>query len=313
MADDATVIEAPPDPPEITNGFPPGIRAEALEVTRLLPRPRHPALGSVGANVGGARIAFAYRIYNAEIPTASLASLSPTGQLVAHCVYSRHHDGYVRQRSSEELVKVLEPWVAPYVAYLAGEYVLEIVEVILDAIGDLADPDSPLAVAYGAFAASNPELVDLIERRATSYWSCYYRGRYPRESYPGLLVVGALKRAAHAWSTQAPALERAIVPRESDLEPPRGVLSVYWEKEADVPGTSIVDDDPGRLPVTHLGLSFDGTGFLVVLFNALWGERNDFWCDTEAEAHQVAAQYGVAESDWRDTGGRFDDPIERPI
>jgi hypothetical protein len=207
------VSEPPPDPPEVTDGFPPGVRAEAVEVTRLLPRSRHPAVGSVGANVGGVRVAFAYRIYNAEIPRASLARLGPTAQLVARCVYSRHHDGYVRQRACEEIARAAEPWTAPYVAFLAGEYVVELAEVILDAIGGLAVPESPLSVAYGAFAASNPELVDLIEKRATSYWSCYYRGRYPRESYPGLLVVGALKRAAHAWSTQPPEPERGIVPR----------------------------------------------------------------------------------------------------
>lgn len=151
-------------------------------------------MGSVTAVAGDGQISFPYRIYNSEIARASQARLSPTQQLVAGCIYSRHHDGHVRQRACELIVKSPEPWVAPYVAYLAGEYVVEIIEVVNDALGNVVD--SSLAAVYGAFAMSNPGLVDLIEQRATSYWSCCYRGRYTRDSYPGLTFVAALRQAA---------------------------------------------------------------------------------------------------------------------
>jgi hypothetical protein len=106
-------------------------------------------------------------------------------------------------------------------------------------------------------------------------------------------------------------MTHAPVLREND-EAPDNPLSVYWELEADVPRKSIVDDDPGRLPVAHLGISFDGRGYLVLLFNGLWGERNDFWEDTLEEAFELAeTHYGVTRDSWWQTGASWDARLDR--
>jgi hypothetical protein len=82
----------------------------------------------------------------------------------------------------------------PYVARLVGEYVLEIVELIRERLGDLDDDRAPLAVAYGAFAAANPEFLELTRQHAISDWNCYYRRRYPYAAYPAFAVVAAMER-----------------------------------------------------------------------------------------------------------------------
>jgi hypothetical protein len=78
---------------------------------------------------------------------------------------------------------------------LVGEYVVEIVEMIRDRLGNLEDTESPLSIAYGRFAAANPDFVDLTHRRAVSYWHCYYRARYTRETYPAFAVLASIERA----------------------------------------------------------------------------------------------------------------------
>jgi hypothetical protein len=113
--------------------------------------------------------------------------------------------------------------------------------------------------------------------------------------------------------TFSPSYERALKVRVGD-EPPDDPLDVYWEWEADVPPELVVDDDPTRLPVEHLGISFDGRGYLLLLFNGLWGQRNDYWADTLDDACELAQrQYGVTRNIWRRTGGSFDQPLMRPL
>lgn len=92
------------------------------------------------------------------------------------CLLTRHHDGYVRQRYLERILSVAEPWVAPFVLQLTGEYVIEILDTCETHIQAL-DP-----ALYGAFIRDNPEYFQLIHNRMISYWDCYYRTLYKRRS-----------------------------------------------------------------------------------------------------------------------------------
>jgi hypothetical protein len=137
---------------------------------------------------GGGAVAIPTRIYYPE--PASALGLSPTQRTILHCLYTRHHDGWVRQRHLEQIITSAEPWVAPFVVQLAGEYVLEIVQLILRAA------PHPL---YGEFIVRNPAFFARTERRVVSYWTCYYRRQYPDfGSYPGGLLVDAFRSAASA-------------------------------------------------------------------------------------------------------------------
>ncbi|MGM9479956.1 hypothetical protein ACS5PN_02040 [Roseateles sp. NT4] len=59
------------------------------------------------------------------------------------------------------------------------------------------------AIAVGStgslaeFAAENPAFMATTRRRATSYWDCYHRGRFPTlPSYPGIAALDAIEQAA---------------------------------------------------------------------------------------------------------------------
>ncbi|MGW0950246.1 hypothetical protein ACWD4O_48140 [Streptomyces sp. NPDC002623] len=60
--------------------------------------------------VQGQTVAIPSRIYN-EDPRADLQRpLTPTRQVILHCLCTRHHDGLVRQRHLEQIVACDEPW-----------------------------------------------------------------------------------------------------------------------------------------------------------------------------------------------------------
>ena len=111
-------------------------------------------------------------------------------RLILDCSCTRHHDGFVRQRHLEAIVGSAEPWVAPFVVRLLGEYAVEIVEVIARELDGLPD-DSPLVDPYRAFARGNRPMVERTLSQAATYWGLYHRHRYAMfASYParGLLV-----------------------------------------------------------------------------------------------------------------------------
>lgn len=109
------------------------------------------------------------------------------------CLYTRHHDGFVRQRALQRVLASDETWTIPFVVQLLGEYVIEICE----DIRRYAETDLPQRLEMirelQTFAADNHGFIVLTRQRATSYWQSYYRRPHLyRDSYPGLLALAML-------------------------------------------------------------------------------------------------------------------------
>lgn len=75
-------------------------------------------------------------------------------------LYTRHHDGFVRQRHVQQAIGSPHAWLVPIVVKLVGEYVIEIILAIRDALSDLDAPGSTQRAVYGASS-----------RRARPSWS----------------------------------------------------------------------------------------------------------------------------------------------
>ena len=65
----------------------------------------------------------------------SLEDLTNLQKEILSSLYTRHHDGFVRERHLRQLLGVDEPWLPPFVIRLLGEYVVEICELIADRVG----------------------------------------------------------------------------------------------------------------------------------------------------------------------------------
>jgi hypothetical protein len=181
--------------------FPPQLAQVAARVAGSLPPGSLPPAGSVtethsrswpGLTVDGEPVVIPYRIYNPELPRPG--GMNGTAELVAAALYTRHHDGRVRQRHLGTLLAADQPWAAPFVIALLGEYVTEICHDI-ERFTQAASPPSPLCRHLTAFLAANPSFAELTRQRALSYWSCYHRSRYPSPgTYPALAALSALVR-----------------------------------------------------------------------------------------------------------------------
>lgn len=123
-------------------------------------------------------------------PDVTAGPLSDEAQAILACFYTRHHDGYVREKYLRQIVCTPFPWVAPYVVQLLGEYVLELILVIH------ANLDTLPRTVYSDFIRENPAFMALTRSRATSYWNCYHRGIKPQyrrvQDYPAMTVLNQM-------------------------------------------------------------------------------------------------------------------------
>lgn len=137
---------------------------------------------SIGFDVLGQGVRLPTRFHFPDLSAGDqrLYGLPPS----ALCLVSRSNDGFLRQRAASAIVRVQSEWVAPFVATLLGDYVIEVAEVICDGLPGL---DQAL---YGSFVRENRTAVRTIQARAISYWNAYYRDRFPeKRDYPSLKAL----------------------------------------------------------------------------------------------------------------------------
>lgn len=115
---------------------------------------------------------------------------------------TRSNDGYERQRAARDLLTDLQPWGAPFIVALLGEYIVE----ILDDVSEALTPEVEQILA--AFIIDNQAFWATTKRRVTSYWNVYYRSchaselrrAYRREEYAGFHLTNRLEAAAFGAS-----------------------------------------------------------------------------------------------------------------
>jgi hypothetical protein len=191
------VSEAVPADPVIAAAFPRSLEfavADPLFQRCTLPSDLEPSRRFTVA-VDEERLQIPYRIYNSLPPEHTVAALQPEQRTMLACLFTRHHDGHVRQQRVQLVMGATRPWVVPFVVRLLGEYVVEIAEAIRAAL-----PTDPEARAtYVQFVRANQEFLRGMEARATSYWDCYYRSAYPdRAVFPALIALAEIASWEHA-------------------------------------------------------------------------------------------------------------------
>ena len=172
--------------------FPSALRDQVDVVAGIMPEPER-VIGARAQRVSvqGEDVEIPDRIYSPELSSDVVRSLSEIQRLIAACVYSRHHDGYVRQSSCAAIVASAEPWVVPYIVQLLGEYVVEISTLILERLTAQSSFSAP---AYRQFVDANSAFIELTQQRAISYWDCYYRRDFARDDYPAIVALDLLRQ-----------------------------------------------------------------------------------------------------------------------
>jgi hypothetical protein len=174
---------------ELAGAFPTVLRQDALKAFAAFPAVR--ALGeSFSVYVGDESVTIPYRVHF-DPPLIRLVFLTSLQRELADCLLTRHTDGFVRQRYLAQIIGLRRNWIPPFVVQLAGEYVIEILDVISEGLPLL---DRSL---YGEFLRGNPAFLDLIGRRTMSYWDCYYRN-VRREEYVGFKILEFFRSLQHS-------------------------------------------------------------------------------------------------------------------
>ncbi len=149
--------------------FPGELSSDVNAVSEFIPAGAHlPSEDDIGPlSINNEPIYIPYRIYSPEPKLPS--QISDLHRTIISCIYTRHHNGFVREKYLGSLFGLTFSWVPPFVLQLVGEYVLEIVLLINEHIDEL-DP-----AIYNRFAKENDNFIALIKAKAISYWDCYYR------------------------------------------------------------------------------------------------------------------------------------------
>lgn len=97
---------------------------------------------------------------------------------IYHCIYTRHHNGYVREKHVKSLLieypDELPEWVCPFLLSISGEYIMEILELLYKKLYPRENK------TIQAMCLMNSQQFLYIHDRMISYWNEFYRGRCPQ-------------------------------------------------------------------------------------------------------------------------------------
>ncbi|RXJ86398.1 hypothetical protein [Arcobacter sp. CECT 8985] len=112
------------------------------------------------------------RIYFDEPNLLKEERLTSQQKKILNCLYTRHSDGYVRQKRIENLLGLDDYFIIPFMISNAGSYLIEILNIINENINESN------VKSYIEFIQENPSYWRLTKDRIVSYWNEFYRFKY---------------------------------------------------------------------------------------------------------------------------------------
>jgi hypothetical protein len=132
------------------------------EVQQLLQSSKDMKIWSepTGVMVGDEEIGIPYRVW---ADTFDVSDLSIAQRTIYHCLFSRSTDGYIREASVRELLKLsITDWAVPYLFLALSDYVIQVANVVAS--------EAKLKEPLTKFASQNRSLYNLSTARAISFW-----------------------------------------------------------------------------------------------------------------------------------------------
>ena len=115
----------------LRNRFPIFLSKEICEIEKYLDlSSKHESYEPFEISLEREDLVIPKRIYADPSQLKRLTKFSLTQKEMVYCFYSRHYDGYVRERCLIEIVGSNNYFCIPFILQLLGEYVIEIIECI---------------------------------------------------------------------------------------------------------------------------------------------------------------------------------------
>ena len=181
----------------LTSAFPVGLLVEVSRLASLLDPPTgRDASHTFRVFCDGESLQIPQRIYRPVISDSQFALLNPVEKAITACWFTRHHDGYVRERFLRAFPVYDTPWVIAYVVTLCGEYVVELLQYIWDRL-ELFE-----TAVLGRWLRDNKDFYSRTRDRIVSYWHCYQRSSCVRfDAYVGSALIKYFDECASKTAT----------------------------------------------------------------------------------------------------------------
>ena len=167
------------------NAFPTSLTSEVNSLLdKLNLTTEHKSTECFSINLNGQTINIPYRIYYNE-PVHQ--NLTDTETFLLDCIFTRHHNGHVREKSLRKIINSDNYLATPFIVQLLGEYVIEILTVIKDNLSS-TKIDNLIKLQ-----TENPKFFQTTEKRIQSYWNCYYKWTTSKTDYVGFQILKAIK------------------------------------------------------------------------------------------------------------------------
>ena len=126
------------------------------------------------------------RIYFSE---STSENLTTTQKHILDCIFTRHHNGFIRQKHLRNLLFCTDYWITPFCFRLLGEYVKDILSDVNVHIENNTE-------SYIRFIAENNVFYNRTKSQMISYWDCYYRKEYSNfKLYIGFQIFSDMEKA----------------------------------------------------------------------------------------------------------------------
>ena len=160
------------------------------QITESMLKAEHESQGSFTVLLHGERISIPYRVYCDVINFSGTDQVSILLGKALNAFYTRHHDGFVREKALKSIIRYDDYWLIPYKIRLISEYIEKFAEIISDTL------DEDKKVAYARFLTENPDFLEITNQRIASYWNEYYRNEFPNlaEYPPKLLLMDIMSK-----------------------------------------------------------------------------------------------------------------------
>ncbi len=182
---------------KIIQAFPKRLKNDVIEVIKIIPRKSKLSFDLMTSDlyfskIDNETIKISGRIYFDEPKQKSENKLTDTQKDILNCIYTRHYDGYIREKRLKKISDVSKKWTTPYIVQLIGEYIYELLPVIDKKINE------ETLDFYAEFRDKNPLYWQQTESRMISYWNEYYRSKFPKlKEYLGFKIVDRIKKRTY--------------------------------------------------------------------------------------------------------------------
>jgi hypothetical protein len=159
---------------ELVIGFPKKYNEDLIVILKILSKQvldeNYKIINEIPAMVDGEEIIFPYRIYLNEIEKVDEDTLNEIQKIILSCIFTRHHDGYIRQKNLRKIFNSNENFTIPYKLKLLSEYVVEINKDIAANIENNID-------IYKKFTNKNIKFYKRIYSQIDSQWGEHFKGK----------------------------------------------------------------------------------------------------------------------------------------